>query len=227
MLAGLGLMGGAAAQAEDNMGWYFGLSGGITGADVSKDDLDQSFVDLFATAVEQGTGATTSAATVGSKLDDSDKTWGVHFGYRFNRYVAAEFGYVDLGRTDYTNEVALTTSGGPFTFDADWRLLSHGPFASVIGLYPIGDKFEVHVRGGLYFSDTRLRVRAVDVTDPSVVASFEVKDSDKDFFGGIGATWNINPSYSLRVEYERYLDVGGDRTDEYDYDVVNVSLLFR
>lgn len=226
MLAGLGLIWGSAVQAEDT-GWYFGFSGGITTVDVSKNDIDQSFVDLFSAALVQATGSPPDAAFVDSTLDDSDKTWSVNIGYRFNRYVAAEFGYIDLGKVDYANEVQLQQAGTPFIFDSDLRILSSGPFASVIGLFPLGDRFDVHIRGGLYFSDTRERIRAVNVADPTTVLSFEVKDSDKDFFGGIGATWNINPSYSVRVEYQHYLDVGGDRTDEQDYDIVNVSMLFR
>jgi len=226
MVAGLGLIWGAAAQAEET-GWYFGLSGGITSVDASKNDLDASFVDIFSTAVEQVTGSAPTAIAIASDLDESDKSWGVHIGYRFNRWVAAEAGYLDLGTANYANQVQVTAAGTPFVFNGDLRLLSHGPFASVVGLFPLSDRFDVHVRGGLYFSDTRLRVRLEDASDPTTLTSFEVSDSDKDFFAGIGATWNINPSYSLRVEYQRYLDVGGDRTDEFDYDVVSVAILFR
>jgi hypothetical protein len=111
--------------------------------------------------------------------------------------------------------VQLQQAGNVFLLDSDLRILSHGPFASVIGLFPIGDRFDVHLRGGRYFSDTRLRVRAMATGVPDSLTSFEVKDSDKDFFAGIGATWNINPSYSVRLEYQHYLDV------------VNVSLMFR
>lgn len=226
MAAGLGLIWGTAAQAQET-GWYFGLSGGITTTNVSKHDLDQSFVNLFSAALVAQTGAPADTATVSSTLDDSDKTWSLNIGYRFNRYVAAEFGYIDLGKVDYTNQLELQQAGTPFDFASDLRLLSHGPFASVIGLFPLGDRFDVHIRGGLYLSDTRERVRAVNLADPTTVISFEAKDSDKDFFGGIGATWNISPSYSVRVEYQHYLDVGGDHTDEQDYDIVNVSMLFR
>jgi hypothetical protein len=226
MAAGLGLIWATGVQAEET-GWYFGLSGGITTADVSQDDLDQSFVDLFSAALLEVSGSPPDAAFIDSTLDDSDKSWSVNVGYRFNSYVAAEFGYIDLGTVDYANQVQLQQVGTPFLFDSDLRILSHGPFASVIGLFPVGERFDVHLRGGLYFSDTRLRVRSMATGVPDSLISFEVKDSDKDFFGGIGATWNINPSYSVRVEYQHYLDVGGDRTDEYDFDVVNVSLLFR
>ena len=225
-VAGLGLIWGTAVQAEDT-GFYFGLSGGITTSNVSKNDLDQSFVDFYSAVVLGQTGAPADTATINSTLDDSDKTWSVNIGYRFNRWVAAEFGYIDLGRIDYTNQVQLQQAGTPFDFASDVRIVSTGPYASVIGLFPLGERFDVHLRGGIYLSDTRERSRAVSAADPTNVLSFEVKDSDTDFFGGLGATWNINPSYSLRVEYQHYLDVGGDHTDKVDFDIVNVSMLFR
>jgi hypothetical protein len=226
-IAGLGLIWGTAVQAEDMGGWYFGLSGGITTSNVSQDDIDRSFVTFYNGVVLANTGAPADTAAINSKLDDGDKTWSVNIGYRFNRWVAAEVGYIDLGKIDYTNTVQLVQAGTPFNFLSDVRILSHGPFASVIGLFPLGDRFDAHLRGGLYFADTRERSRAVNAADPTDSLSVEAKDSGSEFFGGIGGTWNINPSYSVRVEYQHFLDVGGDRTNSSDYDIVNVSLLFR
>jgi hypothetical protein len=37
----------------------------------------------------------------------------------------------------------------------------------------------------------------------------------------------LNPSYSVRVEYQKFLDVGDDRTGERDIDRIDVAILFR
>lgn len=227
-IAGLALSWGNVAAAESE-GWYFGLSGGLTTVDVSRNDLDQDFVDGFSEAFVE-LGVVPDAAFVDSELDDSDKGWGVHIGYRINRYVAAEVGYMNLGEFNYANQVQLQVMGTPFIFNSDARLIAQGgPFASVLGMFPITERFDVHLRGGLLLSDTRFRVRSVAVEPdvPESFNSFEVDDSDKDFFAGLGATWNINDSYSLRVEYQRFLDVGGDSVGEQDIDLISAALLFR
>ena len=229
LLAGLGLVWGGGARADETAGWYFGLSGGLTGADISKNDFDSDFADIFSAAALQVTGSLPDAIFVDSELDDSDKGWGLHIGYRFTRYVAAEVGYLDLGEFLYANQVQMDVLSAPLIFNSDVRFQVSGPFASVLGMFPINERFDVHVRGGILFSDTRMRVRfvAVEPDLPETFFSGEVRDSEKDFFAGIGATWNINPSYSLRVEYQRFLDVGGDNVGETDVDLISASLLFR
>jgi hypothetical protein len=231
-LAALGLGCSGSALAEET-GWYFGLSGGLTTSGESKSDITNKIVGDIATGLADADLILT-AATVNADLDDSDNGWGVHIGYRFNRYVAAEFGYVDLGKFVYTNTMALTVDDGPggaapqvFNAATDQRLEANGAFASVIGMYPIGDSFDVHVRGGVLFSDVRNRARSTVENDPDTFSSVEGKDSKEELFGGIGATWNINPSYSVRVEYQKFLDLGDTRTGERDIDLLNVSLLFR
>ena len=231
-LAALGLGCSGSALAEET-GWYFGLSGGLTTSGESKSDVTNKIIrDIQTSLAPQGFALT--AATVNADLDDSDNGWGVHIGYRFNRYVAAEAGYLDLDKFLYTSTMALTIDDGPGGAAAqvvntaiDQRLEANGAFASVIGMYPIGNSFDVHVRGGVLFSDVRNRTGQTVNNDPTTFVSIERKDSKEELFGGIGATWNINASYSVRVEYQKFLDVGEDRTGERDIDLINVSLLFR
>jgi OmpA family protein len=232
MVAGLGLVWGSGAQAEET-GWYFGLSGGVTMTSQSKHDLDQDLVNEIAAGLaDQGLQLT--AASVASELDDSDKGWALHIGYRYNRWVAAEVGYLDLGKFVYANAMQLTVDDGPggaaaqvFPATSDARFTVTGPYASILGMYAINDAFDVHVRGGLLFADTRVRARSVLDDFPDSFTSIEARDSSSEIFGGIGATWNINQSYSVRAEYLKFLNVGGDRTGENDYDMIDVAILFR
>ena len=134
-IAALALAWGNVAQAETE-GWYFGVSGGLTMADMSKSDLDQDFVDIFAAALDEAFGISADAAFVDSTLDDNDKGWGIHIGYRINRWVAAEVGYYNLGEFNYVSQVQLQDDGEVFIFDADARLTSQGPFAAVLAMFP-------------------------------------------------------------------------------------------
>lgn len=232
MLAGLGLIWGSSVQAEET-GWYFGLTGGLTSTNLSRSDIDRQIINGLAAELAE-VDLLLTAAAVNSDIDDTDKGWSIDIGYRFNRYVAVEVGYLDLGEFLYNSSMLLTVDDGPgglpaaqFDLAADQRVQVNGPFASVLGMFPISDAFDVHVRGGLLFSDTRARARSILDDDPDSFVSLEAKDSSKDFFAGIGATWNINQSYSLRVEYQKFMDVGDDATGEADVDLIGVSVLFR
>jgi len=96
-------------------------------------------------------------------------------------------------------------------------------------MVPITRRFDLHGRLGVIFSDTRVRQR---IEDPFTGDFLSVEDdgSDRDFFAGIGGAWNINESYSLRLEYQRFLDVGEEgqfRSGERDIDLLTFSVLFR
>jgi hypothetical protein len=232
IMAGLGLSWGSGVQAEE-AGWYFALSGALTSTSVSNSDIDNELLaGLEAGLNDQGLLLTGAGAN--SDLDDSDAGWGVHIGYRFNSWVAAEIGYLDLGEFVQTSELDLLVDDGAgglpeqeFLIDNEARLASKGIFASVVGMFAINPRFDVHVRGGVLFADTRNRLQAVLVGIPDSFISEEFKDDSRDFFAGVGATWNINDSYALRVEYMKFLDVGDESTFEADIDSVNVAILFR
>jgi hypothetical protein len=44
----------------------------------------------------------------------------------------------------------------------------------------------------------------------------------------VGIAWNINEAYSLRAEYQHFIDVGDeDHTGEQDIDFLSFIVLFR
>ena len=204
----LGFVPATATLAADS-GFYFGISGGLATFDLpSKGSIDEWFED-------------DGLALESSSLDDDDTAWGLQVGYRWNSYVAAEVGYVNFGTAEYRATPA--GSNGELSL----RARSSGPTLAVLGMLPLGERFDLHARAGVYFADTRLRVRAEDY-DTGDVLSEEVKPSSENPFVGLGAAWNINDSYSLRVEYQRFFDVGDkDEIGETDIDLLSFSVLFR
>ena len=225
LVAALGMIAANTASAE-NAGLYFGLTGGATSVDMggSKQDFDDTFGLPIAATLELG-----GLDVIGfeSSLDDSDIGWGLQVGYRFNRYIAAEVGYVDLGEALY--EAIMTVDDGTeiFPVEASVRFKSSGPTAAVLGILPVGERFDAHAKAGVYIADTRLRSRLRDVEFAENVVHDETKAGETEFFFGVGGAWNISDSYSLRVEYQRYLDVGDDDTGEGDVDLIGLSVLFR
>jgi OmpA-OmpF porin, OOP family len=227
--AGLGLLasGGAAAQDRVNEGLYFGVFGGTATFDFpNREDLDALFIPILDAALA-AEGLSNVGAT--SSVDDSDVAWGLQVGYRFNDYVAAEVGYVNLGEVEY--EAIVTASDGvtpPFPVETSLRFNTTGPTASVLGMFAINDRFDIHGRAGILFADTRLRQRIRTVGADTNFSHAEFDGSTQDLFAGVGAAWNINDSFSLRFEYMRFFDAGDDETSgEFDIDFITLGILFR
>jgi OmpA-OmpF porin, OOP family len=205
-VAGLALLSGHGAMAESE-GFYFGLSGGLAIPDLpSKRSFDAGLPGMAFT----------------SSLDDTSEAWGVDVGYRWNRYIAMQVGYVDLGTTEYAADFTGTTER------LSYRYTSSGPTLAVLGTMPLGQRLALHGRAGLFVSDTRVRVRLEDRASGDFL-SFEGNASTaRDLVAAVGATWNISESYSLRGEYARMFDVGdADQTGELDVDLLSFSVLFR
>jgi hypothetical protein len=220
-----GMIAANAASAETT-GWYFGLTGGATSVDTSgsKQDRDEAVAIPIAMALES---EGFDVLGIESSLDDSDIGWGLHVGYRFNRYVAAEIGYVDLGEALYEAILAVDDGVETFPLEVSSRFASSGPTAAVLGMLPIGERFDVHAKAGLYFADTRFRARVRDVEFDQNILHDEIHAGEREVFLGVGGAWNISDSYSLRFEYQRFLDVGDDDTTETDVDLISLSVLFR
>jgi hypothetical protein len=222
----LGLMIGSNASADTPTGLYFNISGGATSLDLggSRDDFDEEFALPLAEAFfEVGL----DVVDFESSLDDSGIGWGVQVGYRFNRYLAVEAGYVDLGEGLYEALMTVTDGFESLPLEVSARVQSQGPVASVLGMLPVTERFDVHAKGGVYFSDTRSRFRIRDLGFGENIVHGEVDASDQDLFAGVGGAWNINERYSLRFEFQRYFDVGEEDTGEADFDMFAFSLLFR
>lgn len=237
-ILGLGLAATGTAAAE-NTGWYFGLFGGTSSVDLADKALyDQFFVsDMNALVNEFGASVLQIDE---SSVDDSGNAWGVQIGYRWNSYVATEIGYLDLGQARYDATMTLQDALGvvPQPGESNLRYTSHGPTVAVLGMLPITERFDLHARAGVYFADTRLRMGSAvpgaevevqpGVFEP-LAFSQQLRSDTKELLAGVGAAWNINQSYSVRVEYQRLFDVGDEKDGigESDVDLFSFSVLFR
>lgn len=211
------------AQAAEE-GFYFGIAGGTASVDLSKSDLDGLYQSVLI-------ADDYDVLAYESTLDDSDTSWGLHIGYQLGAYFAAEIGYVDLGKAVYEADFAiedLLPPGGVGVGSVRTSFRSAGPTVAVLGLLPLGEKFDLHGRAGVLFARSRITEQGRDFDTGAVLASQEYRGNSKDVFVGLGGAWNINPNYTLRLDYQRYLDVGDDEdTIEADVDLLTLSILFR
>jgi OOP family OmpA-OmpF porin len=252
VLAGLALtcmLSAPAAFAEQDRGFYFGIWAGTGEIDLgSKRELDGLFtelLDLQLAIVPLQPGTNLTAMPMSSKLDDTVSPWGAQVGYRFNNWVAVEVGYVNLGEATYTLSGAIAGNYAFFDgtavvnrplaggFESGIDVTSQGITAAALGMLPLGQHFDLHLRGGIYYADTRVtqRLRYIDLVDQSDVFNLlhhRADASQTELFAGVGAAWNINESFTLRVEYQKFFDIGDDeKTGESDVDVINFAVLFK
>lgn len=258
ILAGLAIgcaLSAPTAFAEEYKGFYFGVWGGAGSIDIpSRQTFDDAIMpalsmELVRSAYVDDRNTPTVAtddilhtfalAGIGeSELDDSVSVWGVQLGYRWGKFFATELGYARLGEASYRLPVLITetetpVTGAPstttFVGERATQFASAGPTISALGMLPLGQRIDLHLRAGIYLADTRVTNRTRDVEfNTGNVNHGRVDASQTEIYGGIGGAWNINESLVLRVEYQKYLDVGDDKkTGEADIDVFNLSVLFR
>ena len=128
--ATLALGASAAAQADDNRGFYVGVNIGATMLDIDENAYDAALSD----ALTQG-GLTALSAT--SSSSENDASFGAFAGYRFLPYLAVEAEWLTLGTGKYEarGDVTDGTTTDTIAFDAETD--SKGVAASALGIWPI------------------------------------------------------------------------------------------
>ena len=192
-----------AGTTEDDDGWYVGANLGDSQAKIDNDRIAASLL-------AQGITLT------GIKDDERHLGFKLFGGYQFNRYVALEGGYFDLGRFGFS-----ATTLPPGTLAGNTKL--QGTNFDLVGLLPFTEKFSAFARAGFDYSWTRDQFAAsgaVVVPDP------KRSDHSSHYKFGVGLQYAITPSWGLRAEAERYRvdDAVGNRGD---IDLFSVGVLYR
>ena len=203
--AGLGLA--TSAQAE---GWYAVVFGG----EASSEGLDQD--ELDASLVDAGFDLQSSS------LDDSDTGFGASLGYQVNENFAAELSYVDLGDVSYE---ASNEQANPANESVTLDTSAAGPVFSLLGILPVGERWDLYGRAGLALMDSEGEATATagDVTD-------RISDSTNrsNMVLGAGVQYDVSDRFGLRLEWDRYFDVGSEEiVGESDIDLFSLGLRYN
>ncbi len=169
------------AVAQDNSYYYFGLGAGQGRAKFDEESLS-------ARALTPGVTATVL------ERDERDRAYRLFVGWQWNRYLATEAGYFDLGRTGFN---ASTVPTG--TLDGSMRVRGYN--LDLIGSLPLGDRVSLLGRVGVAFARTRnsfVGTGGATVAQPSPVD----RQSNPKF--GVGVQVAFTPSVLMRVEAERH-----------------------
>jgi opacity protein-like surface antigen len=150
--------------------------------------------------------------------DDTGTALGATVGYQITRYAAAELSYLDLGKLEASDPLLLV-GGGTTTFYR--KLETSGPTASLLGMLPLTDSWDVYVRAGIMFADTKVTNRIGDGSDAATFGS------DAPLWGG-GVRFNWGKHWSARLDYQ-YVDGLGERFDAgvADIELITLGILYR
>jgi hypothetical protein len=199
-------VGAHAAEPTFTPGFYLGGSVGGATHDVDNGGAQDSILVGFGGI---GGGGIVTVLRSGLETDDDSTGWRGLAGYRFNRYFAAELEYLDFG-TSHIHESYLIDVGFPFpdgfTIEKDFDTDVSGPALSALGKLPLGENFELFLRAGVLFADSKVR------SGPSVLQIPPVPDtvtySDRVLIGGVGVDWNFAGRWSARLEYQHSKNIG-------------------
>lgn len=182
----------AAAQAAEEPGFYFAA----TASRVAHDG--EGFSDI-----------PTSGQT---DIDDVDTGFSATVGYRINRYFLGELTYADFGEYERIDRYDLSI--GPVTSRAVFGV--RGPSLSVLGSLPLGEQWEVFLRGGVLFADQKLTTE-----------SWDVDSSDEVAIAGAGVQWSFAPRWAARLEYQLTGDMKFNDQYESSIDQTSLTVLFK
>jgi opacity protein-like surface antigen len=177
----LSTLAATSAWAQDS-GFYIGVdAGGSRGPSSVKLYLDQTTL-------------------VSRDVRTTDFSWAFNTGYRFNRFVALELSYVDLGKlvAPLTNVTAATAGQSTYTFSAKGLRLA------AVGSFPMGH-WEPYLKVGAL----RAKVEAsLSGTDGSSAFDIERYNSTTGVFAGLGTHYEIGSRWVVGLELDHYGSIG-------------------
>jgi len=145
----------------------------------------------------------------GSTCDDSDTAWRVFGGYQFNSYFGYELGYADLG------EVTQSVAGvGSATFET-----KAVDMALVLTL-PIDPQLALYGKWGIFYWELDRTITGVGAGTTEATGT--------DITYGFGIKYSLTRNFALRMEWQRYRDVGdAATTGTSNVDVASLGIAFK
>lgn len=196
----LGVLAAAQATADD--------SGVYIGAGVGQVDTPDNAV-LGVPEVPLLTGRTR----------DTQFTPAVQLGYRFNRNIAVELGYVDLGDV----KANVVDASGSSDASAQLKFSADGISLALLGVFPIGN-WEPYVKAGVLFSSTTLKY-AGSIGGNAFAASLD--NDAEDALYGLGVRYNLTETFKLSLDSTYFVDVGEPDRGQGDFLRTSVGVVWQ
>lgn len=157
------------------------------------------------------------AAGVPSNFDNTDTGYKLQLGYSINPNFAIEGGYVNLGETNY--RAAFSTGEGRARVeDSGWNV-------DAVGILPVSNTVSVFGKVGAIDAKSNYRLLGQDVNG-GIADSHETYKWSPTF--GVGANYAVNDTVGVRLELERFADLGKQSTTgEQNVDLASLGISYR
>ena len=150
----------------------------------------------------------------GLALEDSSQALQFYVGKRLSPNLAVEGSLMtSLNDASYSFSGDLDTA----TFDSS---VSTGISASVLGILPMNDQFEMYGRLGIAAYRLKSSVKFVNQTNLNRSGT----DNEEDLIFGLGLNYSLNDRSALRAEYTYFYD---DSSDGADASITGFTLAFQ
>jgi len=151
--------------------------------------------------------------------DDRDTSWKVLGGYQFNRHLAIEGGYFELGTFGFTAQSAGPLASGQIT----GKMYVKGFNADLVGLLPFTERLSGTARAGINYARVEDTFTGAGVSN---LANPAPTERGTNYKLGLGLQYALSPALAGRLEVERYRidDALGHNAD---FDFYQVGLVYR
>lgn len=150
-------------------------------------------------------GVDVSDVEEGIAFNDDDTSFKLFGGYNFNKYFGVELEYLDGGTASESYDLG---EGATLDIDID----TSGFNASIVGMIPIGERFNLFAKLGMIFWD-------VDYSADFDGVIFDESDSGEDLSWGLGAGFDFTERFGARIEYQEF-----DVHDADSVDLISASV---
>jgi OOP family OmpA-OmpF porin len=166
----LGLGAAMASSQASAQGFYMGASFGSTDAD---------------------RGNAVPALITSGSVDGSDSGIKLFGGFAFNKNIAVEMAFVDLGELAYSG---ICCGGTPVT---NGTVETSGFNFAAVGTIPLNPSFSLFGKLGMFFWEA-------EASDLTGGFPFVQTIDDVDISYGFGASYQFNRNFGVQVEWEQY-----------------------
>ena len=157
--------------------------------------------------------ACNGVVAAGLSCDDSDTAGRIFGGYQFNRNFAAELAYAELGKVNASGVIASVPQSG------NWKARSWDIMA--VGIMPLSEQFSLLGKLGvaLWRLDSTLT--------PTGIGAVQQSPTGTSATYAVGGQYDFTQKVGMRVEWQKYKDVGNDAGVKSDIAVFSLGALFR
>jgi OOP family OmpA-OmpF porin len=192
-----------AQSGDDQNGWFIGANIGKSSANIDGETIQTSL---------ENNGFDLSSINE----DKRDQGYKLFAGYQYNSYIALEGGYFDLGDFSFLANTLPQTDFSGRTELQGWNL-------DLVGTLPLTERFSAFARLGVTQNQSETRFSSNGLIN---TAAYNDDDSYTKHKFGLGLQYQLSPSFTLRLEADRYRmnDLIGNTGD---IDLYSLGVLYR